>query len=405
MLAAEGMPVRRRHTILRDISRASTVDPFPRRGFAPEARRAGPPTIAPEAKVESEDLSPSELREFARDPEVVGVAPVMPTRLIEPKTVESGAAADGAWGIDAVGADQSGFTGEGVTVAVLDTGIDAEHAAFAGVEIIQKDFSGSGNGDRNGHGTHCAGTILGRNVDGVRIGVARGVRKALIGKVLGNDGRGGSEMTFNAMNWAVESGADVISMSLGFDFPGMVEQMTSEGWPVELATSVALEGYRGNLRMFDALMEMIKARAAFGSEVIVVAAAGNESRREVDQDFEIAAGLPAAAEGVISVGAAGETEAGLRIADFSNTLPVLTGPGVKVLSAKAGGGLVELSGTSMACPHVAGVAALTWEEVRGAPIPHAARSVTAKLLARTRTDVFAEGVQVADRGAGLVTAP
>ena len=84
-----------------------------------------------------------------------------------------------------MGADTSSCTGNGIVVAVLDTGIDASHPAFAGVEVIQKDFTGEGDGDQHGHGTHCAGTIFGRNVNGTRIGVAMGVKKALIGKVLG----------------------------------------------------------------------------------------------------------------------------------------------------------------------------------------------------------------------------
>jgi subtilisin family serine protease len=361
-------------------------------------------TRAPEIAVESAGLTPSEVVEVARDPAVVGVAPVMPTTLIRPLEIEAGAEAETAWGIEAVRAHESAFTGAGATVAVLDTGIDASHAAFVGVDLVQMDFTGTANGDGNGHGTHCAGTVFGRDVDGTRIGVARGVNRALIGKVLGDDGSGSSDMIFRAIGWAIESGADVISMSLGFDFPGLVQRLVSQGVPADLATSMALEAYRGNLRVFDALMRMIQARAPFGSEALVVAAAGNESRREVNPDYEIAAGLPAAAEGVISVGAAQRSQGSLRMADFSNTLPVLTGPGVNVLSARVGGGLRALSGTSMATPHVAGVAALLWEEVRAAPVPAVARNVVARLIARTRTDGFAADVEVADRGAGMVSA-
>ena len=120
---------------------------------------------------------------------------------------------------------------------------------------MASDFTGEGDGDLQGHGTHCAGTILGRPVDGTRIGVAPGVTRALIGKVLDRNGSGGSEALFNAITWAVQQGAHVISMSLGFDFPGMVERLSGQ-MPTRLATSRALEAYRGNLRMFDALMEM-----------------------------------------------------------------------------------------------------------------------------------------------------
>ncbi|HWC12458.1 MAG TPA: S8 family serine peptidase [Acidimicrobiales bacterium] len=331
----------------------------------------------------------------------------MPTRLIEPMEADATGAAgnEEAWGISAVGADVSSFTGAGIVVSVLDTGIDSAHPAFAGVTLVQEDFSGSGNGDVQGHGSHCAGTIFGRDVDGARIGVARGVDRALIGKVLGDDGGGSSEMLFNGIQWAVEGGANVISMSLGFDFPGLVSRLTSEGWPVDLATSVALEAYRGNLRMFDALMDLVQAREAFGPGTVVVAAAGNESKREQNPDYEIAASLPAAAEGVVSVGALGQDGGALSVAPFSNTFPQVSGPGVNVKSVKVGGGTRNLNGTSMACPHVAGVAALWWELVRSSPVPANARTVLAKLLASARTDVFAEGVEVADRGVGLVKAP
>ena len=120
----------------------------------------------------------------------------MATRLIRPTQGTSTAPANGdAWGIASVRADRSPYSGRGVTVAVLDTGIDTSHPAFAGVDILEQDFTGEGNGDVDGHGTHCAGTIFGRDVSGQRIGVARGISRALIGKVLGQNG-GDSQMIF-----------------------------------------------------------------------------------------------------------------------------------------------------------------------------------------------------------------
>jgi subtilisin family serine protease len=273
------------------------------------------------------------------------------------------------------------------------------------VTLVEEDFSGSGNGDKQGHGTHCAGTIFGRDIDGTRIGVAPGVQKAFIGKVLDDDGRGDSDMIFKGIQWAVQQGAQVISMSLGFDFPGLVKDLTDDGWPADLATSAALEAYRANLRMFEALMQMIRSREAFGTGTVVVAAAGNESHRDVNPDYEIAVSLPAAAEGVVSVGAAEQSADGLKIARFSNTLPQLSAPGVNVLSAKLNGGLRSLSGTSMATPHVAGVAALWWEQVAASPLPASTAAVTAKLFANAATGAFAANVDVADRGLGLVQAP
>lgn len=357
-----------------------------------------------ESKVDAEELTTRDVRDLVRDPAVAAIAPAMPIKLVKPLTVGADAAID-AWGIGEVGAIDTPFDGAGVDVAVLDTGIDRAHDAFRGVDISERDFSGSGDGDRNGHGTHCAGTIFGRDVGGTRIGVARGVRRALIGKVLSDDGGGSSDSLFRAMNWALDQGARVISMSLGFDFPGLVVGLTDEGWPVDLATSTALEAYRGNLRMFDAIMEMATARIPFDGGAVVVAAAGNESRRGEDQRYEIAASIPAAANEVISVAALQRQPNGLGVADFSNTLADISAPGVNILSARKGGGLVAMSGTSMATPHVAGLLALWWQALRQQPLLVNAALVSGRLLAVARTEGFAPGVEIPDRGVGVAVAP
>lgn len=394
--------MKRKYTVLRGVTSRGTRDHY--RGV-PGPLLSAEEAVAPEPKVDVHELSPGDLREAGRDPEVAAIAPVMPLKLIAPFEAPPVAAADRSWGIAAVGADQSPWTGDGVVVSVLDTGIDAAHPAFQGVTLVEQDFTDSGNGDKQGHGTHCAGTIFGRDVAGTRIGVARGVKKALIGKVLGDRGGGSSDALFQGMQWALGGGARVISMSLGFDFPGMVANLVAENWPPELATSVALEAYRANLRMFDAIMQLVRARLPLDGGAVVVAAAGNESRREVNADYEIAASIPAAADGVIGVGALERSGGVFSVASFSNTLPQVSAPGVGIESAKPGGGLRALSGTSMACPHVAGVAALWWQALRNQSTLVTAPVVVAKLLASARTNVFAQGVQVPDRGVGIVTAP
>ncbi|WP_254511723.1 S8 family peptidase [Komagataeibacter oboediens] len=354
--------------------------------------------------VSFESLTDREAAAIAADPEVEAVAPAMRTKLIQPLEA-AGADLSDVWGLDETGARGSKFTGVGVTVAVLDTGIDAAHPAFAGIQLEQRDFTGEGYGDKVGHGTHCAGTIFGRNVGGLRIGVAPGVQRALIGKVLGADG-GDSQMLVEGIQWAVNNGVNIVSMSLGFDFTGMVADWTADGWPVALATSNALETYRVNLRVLDAVLNLTKAQGAFGSGgTLVVAASGNESQRQQDPDWKIAASLPAAAEHVISVGALNRNGAILKVADFSNTRPTVSAPGVDIVSARAGGGLEAMSGTSMACPHVAGLAALWWEALRAKRLKPTAMNVQAHLLTSATRAPFAADSLEEDIGQGLVLAP
>jgi len=351
----------------------------------------------------TERLSIEDAAKLAAEPDVQEIASVMPTRLIEP--LDAGASSQfEAWGLVATGADRSPYQGTGVTVAVLDTGIDKAHPAFTGVSLIEEDFSGDGNGDRQGHGTHCAGTIFGRG-SAPRIGVAPNIPRALIGKVLRDSGSGSSEMIFRGLQWAAEQGANIISMSLGFDFPGLVAKRIASGVPAELATSEALDTYRHNLRMFDRVMAMLQARCAFGGAPLVIAAAGNESRRATNPVWRIAAGLPAAAEGVISVAAVGRSGDGFQVAPFSNSHALVCAPGVDILSAAAGGGLKTLSGTSMACPHVAGLAALWWEamaKTRGRATPV---NVQTALLGSARRERLMPAPLTIDFGEGFVTAP
>lgn len=336
--------------------------------------------------------------------EGVQLAPEMSTKLIAPCSSSVKGIGNISWGVAEVGAMRCPFTGAGVRVAVLDTGIERSHPAFDGVQIVERDFSGSGDGDRNGHGTHCAGTIFGHDVDGVRIGIAQGIRSALIGKVLRDDGQGSSTMIFAALKWAIDQNADVISMSLGIDFPGQVNKRVTSNWPVDLATSRALEDYRATLKMFEAIMSLARAKAAFGGDPLVVAAAGNESRRELNPDYRITASLPAVVAD-LSVGAVKRDGSRLTVADFSNSNPQIVAPGVDIESAWIGRGLKTLSGTSMACPHVAGVAALWLEFVRSDDPRAAGSTVRSHLVARARKDPIEPKANAIDIGRGLVTAP
>ncbi|MGH3878275.1 MAG: S8 family peptidase [Actinophytocola sp.] len=240
-----------------------------------------------------------------------------------------------------IGAPQAwaaGHTGEGTTVAVLDTGIDATHPDLADAVTEARDFSESESGtdDLVGHGTHVASIITGAG--GKYTGVAPDA-KLLNGKVLDDSGSGSESGIIAGMEWAAASGADVVNMSLGSDLP-------SDGTdPMSLAVNRLTE-QTGSL--------------------FVVAAGNNGPGSE-------SIGSPAAADAALTVGAVDRED---QLAEFSSRgprwvdgaiKPDITAPGVDIVAAKAANGqigepvedgYVSLSGTSMAAPHVAGSAAI-----------------------------------------------
>jgi subtilisin family serine protease len=358
-----------------------------------------------EIKIEEAELTKAERDDLRRDPRTRAIAEPMPMKLIEPvssRDVSSPSTTGATWGVRAVHADESPYGGEGVTVAVLDTGIEPGHPAFTGVNLVRKNFTGEGDDDLIGHGTHCAGTIFGQDLNGTRIGVARNVQRALIGKVLG-EGGGDSATIARAIQWAVDEGAHVISMSLGIDFPGFVNYLVNVvGLPVDPATSIALEQYRANINLFSELSEFVAARGMFAQGTVIVSASGNESKRP---DYEIAVSPPAAGTGIIAVGALQVDDGGFSVARFSNNQVDLSGPGVDVISAYPGGGLRSLSGTSMATPHVAGVAALWAQKLSSETGRVHGQTLMAKLIASGNMASLVESSEAEDVGTGIVQAP
>jgi subtilisin len=225
------------------------------------------------------------------------------------------------WGINAIKApdawETSTVRGTGVTVAVVDTGIDYTHPDLVGKVVGGYSFVRYTKNymDDNGHGTHVAGTIAAVDNDIGVVGVAPGASLLAV-KVLDRSGSGYTSNVISGIQWSVANGAQVISMSLGSS-----------------SDSQALH---------DAV------DAAYAEGVVVVAAAGN--------DYGGAVSYPAAYDSVIAVSAVDSSN---NIASFSNVGPQvdLAAPGVSVYSTYKGS-YAYASGTSMACPHVSGVAAL-----------------------------------------------
>jgi thermitase len=222
----------------------------------------------------------------------------------------------------------------GIKVGIVDTGIDATHEDLAG-KVAACGAAADGRvaagdcADGDGHGTHVAGTI--GAIAGNGIGVAGVAFDAplVVCRALGGAGGSGTVADVAAcMRWVRDQGAKVISMSLG----GPASQTLAEA----AKTAYARGGRSGS---------------------VLVAAAGNDG----DGTIEYPAGLPQ----VVSVAAIGPDDA---VAAFSNENAdvEVAAPGVDILSARAGGGYVRESGTSMATPHVAGAAALLWGADPGA---------------------------------------
>ena len=274
------------------------------------------------------------------------------------------------WGVQATRVSTSSRTGRGVRVAVLDTGFDVRHPDFIGRTITTQSFIlGETVQDAHGHGTHCIGTSCGSaKPDGTRrYGVATEA-EIFAGKVLSDSGSGSDRGILAGINWALANNCAIVSMSLGADVREVSRAYEAVG-------KVALD--RGTL---------------------IVAAAGNNARRPGDPGF---VGVPANSSSIMAIAA---TDSANQVARFSSGSGNgdggrvdLAGPGVKVFSSWP---LPQrhnsINGTSMATPHVSGIAAL-WNEATGLT----GRELWTLLVQNAK----ALDVPSADVGAGLAQAP
>jgi subtilisin family serine protease len=288
------------------------------------------------------------------------------------------------WGLQATKVNQSRFTGRGVRVAVLDTGMDLAHPDYAGRTITNRSFvAGEPVQDGNGHGTHCIGTALGPKspATGVRRYGCASTGSIFAGKVLSNAGSGADNGILAGINWAITNQCRIISMSLG--------ARVQPGEP------------------FSQIYEAVAQRALQSRPgTLIIAASGNDSRSPTGGRREPPApvGRPANCPSIMAVAA---LDSSLRLAPFSNggINPNgggvdIAGPGVNVFSSfpVSRGTHGSISGTSMATPHVAGIAAM-WLEARG-------NATSAQALWQLLTgNALRLPLPSRDVGAGLVQAP
>ena len=263
------------------------------------------------------------------------------------------------WGVARVNAPAAWSSGQGagVKVAVIDTGIDCTHPDLkcdfgAGMNIIDPTATPM---DDNEHGTHVSGTIAGRGTGGP-LGVAPKATLIPV-KVLDGSGSGSLSDIVKGINWAAGAGVDVINMSLG--------------------------GPNGSPALQRAVNN------ALSAGVVVICAAGNSG------PAPDTVGFPGGYPGVIAVAASDTHD---QVAKFSSrgAAVAFIAPGVDIVSTIPGGGTAKLSGTSMASPHVAGLAALAVERgAKGSSGVRAAFSAAATKLG---------GLAATEQGAGMIDA-
>lgn len=225
------------------------------------------------------------------------------------------------WGITQIRANDAWSISKGanINVAVMDTGIDADHEDLKvvdGVKIIKGVTTEDVYNDDNGHGTHCAGIIAATNNDLGVVGVAYSASLYAI-KVLDSGGSGYYTDMIKGLDWAISHGVQVVSMSFGG---------------------------QTSTKAFESACKNAQSKG-----LVLVAAAGNGGNAKVL--------YPAAYSSVIAVGATDSSNARASWSSYGSQLDIMA-PGVGIYSTYNDGGYTTLSGTSMACPHVSGTVAL-----------------------------------------------
>lgn len=282
------------------------------------------------------------------------------------------------WGLKAINLEKTLYSGKGVDICVLDTGFERSHPDFSFREIEGKSFINDEAWDKdiNGHGTHCAGVAAGniRKDSGKRYGIAKDANLK-IAKVLSDKGTGTTSSVIDAIDWAITKKFRIISLSLAS--------------PVKLN------------ELPSPLFEIVGQRA-LENNCLIIAAAGNDSKRP---SVPLPVSAPANSMSILAVAA---IDGQMRVAHFSNAgLNPSSGgninvcaPGVDVVSSypknsKSKSNYHTLNGTSMATPHVSGLAALYMEQY-----PNKSAKEIWELIETHAKPI--EGLKYRDIGSGLI---
>lgn len=332
-------------------------------------------TAVVSARLATELAGRPDVREVVADRQAVWIRPIRPTGLV----------AGHVWGPSKVGAPavwQTGSLGQGVTIGIIDTGVDGRHPDLAGKVIRFRNFTKltapeEPPFDDEGHGTHCAGIMAGGEASGKPIGIAPKMR-IIAAKGLNKNGAGGFIGLIRALNWM----ADPDGSAATKDQPLAV----SCSWGANLNLPVIS-------RVFWLSISGLR-----DAGVLPIVASGNEGKDKLS--------VPGSYPHSFAVGATEESDA---VADFTSRgkvkwgsttyiKPNISAPGDFIYSSVPNNKYEYMSGTSMATPAVAGIAAL----LKSANKNLSARQIEA-LLIRTAKDLGAPGEDV-DFGRGLVDA-
>ena len=284
------------------------------------------------------EATPDVIEELAKRDDVAQVIPDFKVHLLKESVVAADVdvLATTVWGVEKINAPQvwdliyngTNINGTGVNVSIIDTGINYSHPDLAdnylfGIDYVNNDTDPM---DDNWHGTHVAGIVAGTGVDGTKTGVAPGSN--LFGvKVLNADGNGSYSDVIAGVQWSIDNGADIVSLSLGGPHYSSMTTMVNNAIAAGVLPVIAAGNSGSNASTIECP----------GDEFYATTVGSTDSSDTI---------APSSSRGPVTW------------IDGTYTKPDVTAPGVNIISTSHPGGYITKSGTSMATPHVSGAAAL-----------------------------------------------